>query len=109
MGYLYPIHDMDSDLPHYQLRYSKRVPKVPGVLWSNFTSAGRGCGGNCGGVTLDYDIGGDRGYGEWYIYPKGKGGRSARREWYLRWIGVKYLWNQTVVLPDGAYYVYLWK
>jgi len=100
---------MDSDLPHYQLRYSKKIPKTAGVLWSNFTSVGRGCGGNCGGSSLDYDIGGDRGHGEWYIFPKTNGKKSGEHVWYLRWIGLKFLWNQTVEIPDGAYSVYLWK
>jgi len=108
VGYLFPLHDMDTNLPHYQLRYSRGIPKIAGVLWSNFTTAGRGCGAMCGGATLDYDIGGDRGYGEWYIVPKTNGKKCDRHVWYLRWIGVKFV-NETVVIPDGGYSVYLWK
>ncbi|KAF8419479.1 hypothetical protein EV426DRAFT_644900 [Tirmania nivea] len=111
MGYLFPIHDMDTNLPHYQLRYSKEVPKTAGVLWSNFRSVGRVCGGNCGGLTLNYEIGGDRRYGVWYIFPKKKGAGGKKIDmhvWYLRWIGAKF-WNETVVIPDDGYYVYLWK
>ncbi|KAF8417925.1 hypothetical protein EV426DRAFT_645581 [Tirmania nivea] len=111
IGYLFPLHSMSTDLPHYQLRYSRGIPKIAGVLWQNFTTVGRGCGAMCGGATLDYDIGGNRGYGEWYIFPKKKdadGEKCKRNVWYLRWIGVKYQ-NQTVVIPDGGYSVYLWK
>lgn len=108
-GYLFPLYDVDSDLPHYQLRYSVGIPKIAGVLYTNFTTVGRGCGGMCGGSTLDYDIGGDRGYGEWYILPVKKDGKKGDKQvWYVRWIGVKY-WNQTVVYPEGALPAFLWK
>lgn len=76
------------------------------MLYTNFTTVGRGCGGHCGGATLDYDIGGDRGYGEWYIIKEE--GEEDGDVWSVRWIGVKNLADQ-VVYPTGAIPVFLWK
>jgi len=107
-GYLVPLHDpkIPGKWPHYQLRYTSRIPKIAGVLYKTFTTAGRNCGGNCGGATLDYNVGGDRGFGEWYIYPFNS--NNGRKVWTLRWIAITARW-ETPEFPDGAIPIYLWK
>lgn len=117
LGYLFPVFGVTttpaSTSPHYQLKYGKGIPKIAGVLWRNFTTVGRGCGGMCGGSTLDYDLGGDRGMGEWYIIPKSKvdGAKTKACDkdvWYVRYVGTKNVMD-TIGYPEGALAVYLWK
>jgi len=103
IGYLMPV---SSSTPrHYQLQYNKGVPKIAGVLYTNFTTAGRDCGGNCGGATLDYDRG--TGFnGEWYIIPIKS--ESDRKIWALRWIATADRWTRPT-FPEGSIPVFLWK
>jgi len=107
-GYLFPLHDptIPAGPPHYQLKYTSGIPRIAGVLYQEFISVGRDCGAMCGGVSLDYYLGGNRGFGEWYVYPITS--NCGRKVWTLRWIALKSV-NDIPVYPEGAVRVYLWK
>lgn len=79
------------------------------MLFTNFTTVGRGCGGNCGGTTLDYGIGGDRQYGEWYVIrdEKKNGQDEENPVWKVRWIALS-SWSEPLNYPEGALPVYTW-
>ncbi|KAF8461603.1 hypothetical protein BDZ91DRAFT_736602 [Kalaharituber pfeilii] len=95
-GYLFPLYSVndsgDGDPPerfvgHFAFRYGPGVPEITNVLYTNFTTIGRGCGAHCGGATLDYDEGeGTRGYGTWYVFPRDDGQDGV---WFLRWTNVE--------------------
>jgi len=107
-GYLVPVDYPNIPLipRHYQLMYNEDIPQVAGVLHKTFNTVGRNCGGNCGGLSLDYD----RGIGlkgEWYIIHVECPSGSDRSIWALRWIAVQD--NFFPVYPAGAIPVYLWK
>lgn len=87
--------------------YNKDIPTNAGALYKTFRSIGRDCGGNCGGVSLDYyrGIGVN---GEWYIIPVEWPSGSDRTIWVLRWIAAQ----DNICIqdyPDKAIPVYLWK
>ena len=105
-GYFVPVADTTSsptDPVHYQLRYGVRIPDVAGVLFTNFTKVGRGCGGNCGGTTLDYGLDGERQYGDWYVIRESEGSPV----WKVRWIALESS-EQSLNYPEGALGVYNW-
>ena len=109
-GYLFPLHSVVTNPPtpskHYELRYGTGIPKIGGLLYTNFTTVGRGCGGHCGGATLDYDVGGTRGFGEWYIVKSQV--KGCHDVWNVRWMSVLSPADQ-IVYPKGAVPVFLWK
>jgi len=107
-GYLFPV--TETSPRHYQLKYSKVIPRTAGVLYSNFTTVGRDCGGNCGGASLDYGHGDGKVKGEWYIISgpaKAESGPS-RKIWALRWIAVEKQFD-VPEYPTAAIPVFLWK
>jgi len=116
-GYLFPLGALTAPTTsamHYQLRFSKTIPKKHGVLTTNFTHVGRDCGGHCGGLTLDYDFDDvETTYGNWYVIrqkTKPKKGKKAKESpvWNVRWVAPVDPWTSGDVYPKDSLPVFMW-
>lgn len=54
LAYLSPVANTEG---HYKLKFAKTIPDTEScVLSEDWARQGRGCGGNCGGVELRYQV-----------------------------------------------------
>ena len=72
---------------------------TPGVLASNFTRGVIICGGNCGGIGLQYDLDGPNLRYAWFVVPK----PGEPNVWNVRWTPDSYVYQ----LPANALNVYV--